>query len=320
VTKNKHFSKIPNRLFYLKNKKSLFKIINDYNVLFVLDYFYINTNRRNQAIFTIEDIVKYCGLKPDAHRGKSNSKIKGIIMLLKELKLIVDDIDYNLLGTKGYKNDKDILYTAPKLFKQNKEGNDIEFVLLTDEERNKVMNADISVDKVKLLFYYLYLKSRIYRRDVAVEGDLVMNGGKSESAYISFEKINEDTLFTADTINKYNETLVDLDLIRYDRAEHWYYKNDNNKTIYESCNVYVLYNGGNFKTNLIEGIKQYKLFYSENRVFTKKEYINNNRRINGKIGRLSYLERIGKATAEQILEKNELIKLVESEKEKYQTK
>lgn len=320
MTKNKYFSKIPNNLFYLKSKKSIFKITNDYNVLFVLDYLYTNTNRRNQTLFTIEDIVRYCGLKPDAHRGKSNNRIKSIVIMLKELNLINDDTDYSLLGTKGYKNDKDILYTNLNLFKKNKEGNDVEFVLLEDNERNKIVNTDTNLDKTKLLFYYLYLKSRIYKRNAETEGDLIMNGGKSESAYISFEKINEDTLLTADTINKYNEVLVDLHLIKYDRAEHWYYKSDPNKTTYESCNVYVLYNNGNFKTNLKEGIKQYKLFYSEKRVFTKNEYTNNNRRINGKIGRLSYLERIGKATEQQILEKNDLIKLVESEKEKYLTK
>jgi hypothetical protein len=316
VIENKYFSKISNSLFYKKDGKSIFKIIKDYNALFVLDYIYINTNRRNQVKFTIEDIIKYCGLKPDKHSGKSNDKIKSILIKLKELKLIVDDINYSLLGTKGYKNDKDLLYTTPKLFKKDKSGNDTEFVVLTDEEKNKIMNDDTTIDKIKLLFYYLYLKSRIYKRDIN-DGDLYMIGGKSESAYINFEKINEDILFTADTINKYNETLSKLNLIRYGRAEHWYYKNDPNKTIRESCNVYVLYNDGNYETNLKEGIKQYKLFYSEQRVFTKSKYVNNNRRINGKIGRLSYLERMGKASEEQIKEKNELVKQVELEKKKF---
>jgi hypothetical protein len=316
VIENKYFSKIPNSLFYKKDGKSIFKIIKDYNALFVLDYIYMSTNRRNQVKFTIEDIVKYCGLKPDKHSGKSNDKIKNILIKLKELKLIVDDIDYSLLGTKGYKNDKDLLYTTPELFKKDKSGNDTEFVILSDEEKYKIMNDNIAIDKLKLLFYYLYLKSRIFKRDVN-DDELYMTGGKSESAYINFEKINKDTLFTADTINKYNETLNKSNLIRYGRAEHWYYKNDPNKTIRESCNVYVLYNDGKYETNLKEGIKQYKLHYSEQRVFTKSEYTNNNRRINGKIGRLSYLERMGKATEEQIKEKNELVKQVETEKKKY---
>jgi hypothetical protein len=316
VIENKYFSKISNSLFYKKDGKSIFKIIKDYNALFVLDYIYINTNRRNQVKFTIEDIIKYCGLKPDKHSGKSNDKIKSILIKLKELKLIVDDINYSLLGTKGYKNDKDLLYTTPELFKKDISGNDTEFVVLTDEEKNKIMNDDTTIDKIKLLFYYLYLKSRIYKRDIN-DGELYMIGGKSESAYINFEKINEDILFTADTINKYNKTLNKLNLIRYGRAEHLYYKNDPNKTIRESCNVYVLYNDGNYETNLKEGIKQYKLHYSKQRVFTKSEYVSNNRRINGKIGRLSYLERMGKASEEQIKEKNELVKQVELEKKKF---
>jgi hypothetical protein len=316
VIKNKYFSKIPNSLFYKKDGKSIFKITKDYNALFVLDYIYMNTNRRNQTIFTIEDIVRYCGLKPDKHSGKSNDKIKSILIRLKELKLIADDINYNLLGTKEYKNDKDLLYTIPKLFKRDKKDNDTEFVILTDEEKDKILNDDTAIDKLKLLFYYLYLKSRIYKRDVN-DGDLHIAGGKAESAYINFEKINEDTLFSPDTINKYNETLDKLNLIKYGRAEHWYYKNDKNKTIRESCNVYVLYNDGNYETNLKEGIKQYKLYYSEQRVFTKDEYTNNNRRINGKIARLSYLEKIGKATEVQIKEKNELVKQVKFEKKKF---
>ena len=317
MVKNEYFSKIPNKLFYIKNKKSIFQIIKDYNVLFVLDYLYTNTNRRNQAVFTIEDIVRYCGLKPDTHKGKSNEKIKYIVKSLKELKLINDDIDYNLLGTKGNKSDKDILYATLTIFNKNEKGEDIAFVTLTDEEKNKIINVDIKLDKLKLLFYYLYLKSRIYKRSNEFEGNLISYGGRAESCYVSFEKINEDIGLTADTIDKYNQILVDLNLIRYDRAELWYFKNDPNKIIYESCNVYVLYNNGDFKANLKEGIKQYKLNYSDARVFVKDEYVYNNKRINGKIGRLGYLIDKGKATPEQIQERDDLIRFVNIEKSKY---
>ncbi|WP_162267618.1 hypothetical protein, partial [Clostridium botulinum] len=81
----------------------------------------------------------------------------------------------------------------------------------------------------------------------------------------------------------------------------------------ESPNIYTLWtkNQDEWKNNLKEGIKFYKKIHEDERVFKNtRQYQNNNKKINGYIARVEYLEREGKATEEQIQKKNEYKKSV----------
>jgi len=179
--------------------------------------------------------------------------------------------------------------------------------MLDDSEKNKILNQ-IMVDKIdnnKLLLYYCYLKCRMYKR---TDGDrLEVNGGRPEIAYPAFKLIGEDLGITDVSIDKYNKTLVLLDLIRYDSAGLWHYADDPNRIPRESCNIYTLYtNDEESAHNLKEGIKFYKKLNAD-KVFSKKEYKNNNRKLNGELGSIIKKEKLGTATDEDIIRKSEIL-------------
>jgi hypothetical protein len=187
------------------------------------------------------------------------------------------------------------------------------FTMLEYREKDIILNQQIQkIDNTKLLFYFCYLKSRMYRRSKD-DGDLTAHGGRAETCYPSFKTINAELDITDDTINKYNEILVKLNLIRVGNVGHWYYKEDKVKNLREGVNIYTLFKGHEetAQNNIKETIKLFKqLDVNANKVFTEnKKYKNNNRRVNGYIGRIKYLQENGKATPEQIDKMNSLIEL-----------
>lgn len=297
-----YFSKLNNNLFYnIEGEFNLLHEVNfNYKVLLVLDYLYTNTNRKGITIFSLDDIVVQNGFKPDAHKGKTNNKFKDILVTLQELKIIETDIDLKKIGSK------ELIRCNINLFATDKEGNDIRFIQLFDTEKNKILAYDIEkIDNLKLLYYYCYLKARMYKR--ANNNDLVAFGGRAEICYPSYKKIAEDIGLTDEVIKKYNDALVKLNLIRIGNAGLWYYKNDSNKVVRESNNIYTLYTKEEdiWKLNIKEGIKLYKKQYEGERIFKgSRIYKDNDKKVNGYISRIEYLESIGKASSEQIEKKN----------------
>jgi hypothetical protein len=82
--------------------------------------------------------------------------------------------------------------------------------------------------------------------------------------------------------------------------------NDKNKKTYESSNTYVLYNVNDFWADeLEESINLYKKLFTD-RIFVDS-YNNNDKSANGYIARINYLESLGKASAEQINKRNNLL-------------
>ena len=137
---------------------------------------------------------------------------------------------------------------------------------------------DKKIDRAKLLFYYSYLCARMYKRKEGAE--LRLNGGVAESCYPSYETITKDIGLSDTVIKKYNDILVDMNLIRIGNAGLYYYANDKNKIVRESPNFYVLFKLY-WEDELKESIKVWKethtnMIFKDNRL-----YKNNNRKING---------------------------------------
>ncbi|MPN31025.1 hypothetical protein SDC9_178496 [bioreactor metagenome] len=135
--------------------------------------------------------------------------------------------------------------------------------------------------------------------------------------------IHSDLGIADDTIDKYNKILVELDLIRYDSAENWYYKNDPNKVTHNSCNIYTLFTDEETaKYNLKEGIKFYKsLDINSDKVFTNsKEYKNNNKRLNGELGSIIKKEIHNTATDKDLIRKNEILSSIHANEDEYKIK
>jgi hypothetical protein len=307
-----YYSVISNNLFYVEDNQGLIKSFNNDKLLLVCDYLYTNTNRQGISIFTILDIINTYNLIPKSGKDKTNEQFKNIIIEMVKRKYIIilsKDIDINNIKLN------DLIKCKFNLL-EKKDNKYIKFIQLFDIEKQKILNykyKNNKVDSVKLLVYYCYLKSRMYKR--TDDNKINVYGGKSETCYPTYQRIIQDINITENVIKKYNDILIGLNLIRIGNAGLYYLKGDSNKKLHESNNVYTLLIDNNEETannNLKESIKLYKLEYKENRIFiNSRKYKNNNRKINGYKGRIKYLINNNKATTEQIQQYN---KILENEK------
>lgn len=311
---NDYYSKLPNILLIPKRDKetneiitrSIYKSINDDRLILVFDYLYTNTSREGITIFSINDIVTAYGFKIDNHKGRINSKIKEIIFKLSLLDYITIDFDiFNINSNELLKckiNDNLINY-------------DSNFTMLLRSELNTILSCE-DLDKLILLKLFCYLKIRMYKR--MESKDIRETGGKAEVCYPSYEVICEEIGISEAITNKYINKLKELKLVAFDNAGVYYHPNSKeNKR--ESANTYVLYKeDGSHEIELKESIKFYKkqmkekgyIFVSKD----KKQYQNNNRKLNGELGALTKLKNKGTATKEQLKRIEEIRKIIEENK------
>lgn len=304
------FIKLPNTMFYpVGDDKSLLQLIADDKVLLIIDYLYFNTNRLEIVKFTLEDMILSCGYKLNPRAKKCNSQFIDILTKLQDVKifnLIEPESLNNIKSNKIVKGSIDLIKK-----KKNKKGEDSEegFIMLMSFERDRILNQEFEkVDNLKLLIYYCYLKCRMYK--LPDGGILQKDGGKAEVCYPSYDLINKELGFTDESIKKYNDLLVKLDLIRIANPGLWYYVSDPNKIPRESSNIYTLWTVEEllWKLNLKEGIKQWKdLEINENKVFIGNQvYKNNDRRLNGELSSIKKKIKNNKATEKDLARKIEL--------------
>jgi len=317
------FCKLPNELFYFpeKNqdsdpKKRKFSILENtksdkskfnYKSLFILDFIYMNKNMRNITNFYLKDMIIDCGYKYNTRTGESVDQFKQMLSKLQELKLISSSVNFADVKV----NER--LSCTLNIDLDN------QFFMLYDCDKDKILNQTIDkTDNMNLLVYFCYLNCKMYKRP---KGDEVeKSGGRTEVCWPPYKTINKELGFVDDSINKYNKILVELDLIRIGNAGLWYYIDDINKSLKESCNIYTLYtNEEDSQHNIKEGIKYWKqLDTNRNRVFKgTREYENNNRKLNGELGSIIKKENLGTATAEDIIRKSEILESTKPDEDKY---
>ena len=268
----------------------------------------MNTNRRNIVSFYLKDMIIDCNYKYNTKQDKSYYQFHTILCKLQELKIINSDVKLS-----DIKPSDRITCTLDINL-------DNQFSILYDKDKNKILNQTIdnTVDNKNLLIYFCYLNCKMYRRPK--DDNINFSGGRSEVCWPSFLLINKELGFVDSTIDKYNNLLVDLDLIRIGNAGLWYYQDDPNKSLKESCNIYALFNDEETtKHNLDEGIKYYKkLEVNSNKVFKGTDvYKNNNRILNGELGSIVKKEKLGTATIKDIVRKNEILASTKPDEQKY---
>lgn len=283
---------LPIKLFYTNdNTMSLYQEHEDYKLLLVLDYLHIHTNRLGISFFSIEDIIEYYGYKPKTGSGKINEQIYSCIKFLVSKNIIELDIDINKI--KMNQMVRCIYHYDTKNFRK----------INYDSVRAIISIEDKKVDKNKLLFYYCYLCCRIYKRQT---GEIWYDGGRPETCYPSYDKITKDIGLSDRIIKKYNDTLVNMNLIRIRNAGLYFHKDDKNRIVKESVNHYALYDVG-YEDELKESIKIYKNNHKELTFTNSRKYKDNDKKANGYIARINTLEREGKATEKQINKRDELL-------------
>ncbi|CAI3673917.1 conserved hypothetical protein [Clostridium neonatale] len=301
-----NFTILPNQLFYgADEKESLFQQHKDYKLLCVMDYLYMNTNRMGISVFSLENMIVESGFVPKRGKGKSIEQFKEILKFLQFNNVIDNTLNVDDMGLK------DFMTCTYNGLQKNKDGNNICFTMLKNEDKEKILSyKDTKIDNLKLLFYFSYLNSRMYKR--SSDGNIECIGGHAEVCFPSYKTISDDIAIKDDTIKQYNDILVGLDLIKIGNIGLYYNVNDKNKIPKESPNFYALCNNKE-NSELEYAMQMYIDKHKDFHFIKSREYKNNNRKVNGYIARINQLEREGKATIKQIEKKNSLIESVQDE-------
>ena len=288
---NKMFTKIPNYALYTYGSydKSILEQMNyDCKVVQILDCLYYNMTMRGVSNISIEYIALFCGYKPDSHKGKINDVIKFILHDLDELGYITCDCDFTKVkSTTLIRCKLNIEYSS-------------NFSLMYDNVREKIYSVQ-GVDKAQLFTYYCYINARMHRR--GAEDSKI--SGEYEYTYFGFDSVYNYLKITDKALVKYNDILVELDLIRYKNFGATYHKDAKYKTTRLVPNFYTLFEGceERAKRNLNEGFKLYK-YKDENdgKKYTDKPLESDNRVIGGKKGSLVKKEMNGTITDDEMAE------------------
>ncbi|AGK97647.1 hypothetical protein [Clostridium pasteurianum] len=310
-----NFIKLPNKLFYSidNDSKSILQEVKNDKVILILDYLYNCVDRKDIIRFTLEDVIVSCGFKPNTNVGKSNEQFRNILIKLQDLHIISfsEGIDIKTVKPKNLIKCEFNKYIETKVDKETGEIKDSFYIQLSDQDKDKIMNyAKEKVDTLKLLIYYCYLKARIYKRPSGDLG-LAASGGRSETCFLKYNRITEDLGIVDKSIKKYNDILIELNLIRIKNPGLWYYLGDELINKRESPNFFTLYFSDKdyARHNLNEAIKSWKgMDINKNKIFLDtREYKNNNRSLNGKIGRIIRKENEGTATEEDLALKEKIL-------------
>lgn len=308
------YSKIPNQLFYTiegkssSSENSILNIVGDDKVILVLHNLYILTNFEKKALVTLDYIIEKCGYCINQKMRKS---FKGLLLKLRDLSWINFEGEY-----EDIKSGQMIEINTESLFIYT----ETNFTSLSQDEVKNIMdNESNSKTRLALLKLYLYLKARVYKR---VHLDEKSKDGleerqyedfsrwcnyRSQSTYQSYELINRFTNISQSNIKDIIVKLQKVGLITYASAGRKYLKGKI-KTITECENVYVINNlQDDINIELEIGIKQYcHIMHEQGYVITSRDYSNNNREINGRIGGLTAKLNRGTITDIQLCELKKL--------------
>ena len=126
-------------------------------------------------------------------------------------------------------------------YKEDKDGNKYKtsFFILKDSEYNSIMSYSGNLDKYNLLNLFCNLKSRMWKNDK----DASPAERIPEVAYPSYDTIMRDIFIESDkTLKQYIDTLVELDLIRFDCAGDMIFNIDGSQPIRRKSNfTYALF-------------------------------------------------------------------------------
>ncbi len=268
----------------LINQMVIDKVITEYDadkVLLIFKYLFANTTQSNTVNFTLEDMIIDCGFVPKTKKGGTNDKFKIILDYLNKNNYFVDN-DIDFLNIKP----KQFIKVGSNYFDTNEEGKKGNYFILDDEEIEDIYNID-NIDSNKLLLYYTTLKSRIHIKTKVTDEE-------PQTCYATVQDMAKDILLSDDTINQYNQILVENDLIYIDNAGK-FSKIIGSKRIYkQSTNTYTLTSIKNYKAEVDKSINIY-IDYMEKLGWELCNDISlSKRQIAGSVNRLKYLKQQGK--------------------------
>lgn len=241
------FITIPNSLFYNGKEGGDFMELNNYNLLVVITFMKTKMNMYNEVCFSIRKLIEFTGQKVDLHEGKSVDKMKEMLKFLID-KEYIEPIDKNIDIDNIKVNDFIEVLPTKDL--------DSDFTKIPLSVIEKILNSRYRY-KNKILTYWCYLHSRIYKKSNASDN-------KAQVTWVSLDKISLDTGLSKETIMSYNDVLVELGLLKYINLGI-----KKKGKIKEKCsNIYITIDGSVsdefIDIYLKEGVNQYKYYLKEN--------------------------------------------------------
>lgn len=223
---NEIFTILPNNIIWSREEGelSLIRGLSD-KIIAILTYINSKENRRGYSEFTLEELIKYCNLKPNANKGKSNEQFKNILndMILTGMIVEID----NSVNSASAKSIMKVKFNLEV---------DKEFFSIKTDQVDKIMQED-KCDNILLLNVYSYILARLNRRTfTAEEESFDIKLGRSECVYASEECMAEDLGISKTTFDKSIKILKKLKLIFVDNIG--LVKKDNK--VHMANNVYVI--------------------------------------------------------------------------------
>lgn len=191
-------------------------------------------NINNQIYFSIDMILWMANIKNNIVREKKY--FKDFLLQIHKNNLIELDNNIDLDSLKA----NDFIIGRLNIYERNDKGSPINYFLLLDSEYDTIINKySGDLDKYNLLNLFCNIKSRIKRNP----DNISPAERELEVAYPSYDTIMKDIFIESDkTLKKYIDTLVDLDLIRYDCAGDMIFKIADSQPIRRKSNfTYTLF-------------------------------------------------------------------------------
>lgn len=255
-------------------------------VLLVFKYIFANTTNSGTMNFTLDDMITECGYIPKSKKGGTNEKFRKILHYLKGCGYFGDQCDVDFLNLKP----KEFVRVNVVSFNCDSKGKRSNYFVITDEEIETIMGVN-NLDNHKMLLYYANLKSRIYHRT---------NDSDStpQVCYASIDTMAKNLLMSKDTIERYNETLIQIGLIYIQNAGKFGRMCGDTVVYRQSSNTYTLTSIPNYKDEVDNAIDIFK-----HEMITKgwapvREDIMTKREAAGTINRIEALKKQGEISPE----------------------
>ncbi|NFH88815.1 hypothetical protein FDA33_01035 [Clostridium botulinum] len=299
--KNKDFIMLPNILVWQSDKEGskddTYIHIYGEKICMILSYLDGCVNRYGYCYFTFEQMIKFCGMKVDKHKGKSLDQFKSIIKGLIDNNIITSvtiDID-------KVKSTEMIISKLHIPIQVDKDNKNTSFFTIDRKAFINIVTVENDLNKVTLLKIYYYIVSRIRKRREEA-GSIEVCGGKSETFYDNYVKICDDLEISEDTFKKYLDCLKQMKLIFSDYIGLV----TKNEIKNNANNVYC-----KEKKYLEYALKESRAWYIDNgyKVLDKK-VSTTTRQLSGAESRLKQLKQQGKDTTKlekKIIELKDII-------------
>lgn len=276
------FIMLNNKTVYNRNNgdDTLIKNFGD-KIVYTLCYLYGSTNNFGKTLFTIEELISFCGIKVNTHKGKSVDNFKELLINLQKNKIITNvDTDINKVSIK------DIIRCELNIqIDKNENGDNTEFFNIDMDNLLKILETKTSNKKYNLLNVYAYICARVYKGT----NDISKDGGKAHDFHGDYKCFTDDLNISKPTLDKCLKELKELQLIDYGNIGMV----TNSKGSKMANNVYVLN-----ASDLESALQQSKDYFKSAGYSIKKTDNKTSNKIKGVKGAIARGKKEGRDTTE----------------------